>query len=89
MVGPLPGRFLVLERYQLYPVHGHEVERTDRVESLSVGPTTPEEQQLAIDRIVAERAVRSGRRHISVSFYFFPFSLSQGVDPEVVHVLRI
>lgn len=51
--------------------------------------SSSEEDELVVDWIVVQGAVGSFFWSVSVGYEFGPFQIRQGVDPEIVHVVRI
>lgn len=65
MIGPFPGRWLVLEGKQLDPLQPVEVQHADGIEALFIESSASEEHELLVVRVVVEGGIGPRRRRVS------------------------
>ena len=89
VIGAFPrGSFVLLGNY-LSPYFGFPVEDTDSIESLFIGSSSTEDDDLVSGRVIVDGAVRTKRRSLSSGDDLLPGLLSGMISPEVVHVVGV
>ncbi len=89
MVSPFPWSYLILLWSNFNPFHGGPVQNTDRIETLLIGPSASEDDDLVIFLIVVHRTVGSLCWNIAFSFDLSPFHCYRVECPYVAHVVRV
>ena len=73
MIGSFPWCCLVFFRVDLDPILGVPIKHIDGVESLFVGSSSSEDDDLVADRIIIHRAIRAMGGSISGGLNLLPF----------------
>lgn len=89
MVSALLGKGFIFKRRKLDPVKIAQIKDTNWIEALPIGPTTPKENKLMIDWIVADSRIWSRLRYVSEGGDLAPCETFKTVHPKIVHVIWI
>lgn len=89
MVGPLPRGYFILFWIDFHPFFTLPIQNADGVETLFIGTSSSEDDNLVVFFIVIHRTVGSLGGNIACGFDLSPFHCYGIEGPKVVHVVGV
>jgi len=89
VISTLPRRNFILLRNDFSPNFSFPVQDADSIETLLVGSTSSENNDLVGGRIIVDGTIGAKRRTLSGGVDLLPGLLSGMVCPEIVHVIGV